>query len=221
VLILCAIAACAGWLPIKRNRLRVTAGVGVAAMGFTMIGLEMLLLLAFQAIYGYIYQQLAVIIAGFMVGMALGSWLGLHRLDSLDEQADIRRLARLQVLAALSPLLLFLLLHAFAATKLSTLGFLVSQILFPILAVFCGLFGGYQFPIASRLFFAGRQSQTESTGTLYALDLAGSCLGAIVLSSYLVPVFGFQQTAWLMAVVNLAPAALLGLLVFGKRALPA
>ena len=45
-------------------------------MGFTMIGLEILLLLAFQAIYGYFYQQLAILIGAFMAGMAAGKLAG-------------------------------------------------------------------------------------------------------------------------------------------------
>jgi len=65
-------------LAAKKRRPRTAAACCTAAMGFTLIGLEMLLLLAFQAIYGYVYQQLAVIIAAFMAGMALGSWLALR-----------------------------------------------------------------------------------------------------------------------------------------------
>ena len=45
-------------------------------------------------------------------------------------------------------------------------------------------------------------------GTLYAIDLLGGCAGALLLSSYLIPVFGFWKTAWLSAAVNLAPALL-------------
>ena len=55
------------------------AALATAAMGFTMIGLEILLLLAFQAIYGCVYQQLAMVIGAFMAGMAAGSWLALCR----------------------------------------------------------------------------------------------------------------------------------------------
>ena len=47
-------------------------------MGFTLMALEVLLLLGFQAIYGYVYQQLALLVAAVMMGMALGSWLGLR-----------------------------------------------------------------------------------------------------------------------------------------------
>ena len=46
-------------------------------MGFTLLGLEMLLLLGFQALYGYVYQQLSILVALFMVGMATGAWLAL------------------------------------------------------------------------------------------------------------------------------------------------
>jgi predicted membrane-bound spermidine synthase len=43
---------------------------------------------------------------------------------------------------------------------------------------------------------------------LYAIDLLGGCLGALLLSGYLIPVFGFWKTAWLTAAVNLAPILL-------------
>jgi len=221
-LALVAIAACVRGLPMSQFRLRASAGFCVAAMGFTVIGLEMLLLLAFQAIYGYVYQQLAVIIAGFMVGMALGSWRGLRRaagsLANGIDPKDVRLLVVLQFLAALSSLLLYLLFRAFALANELPIIFLVSRIIFPFLAVVCGLLGGIQFPIASRIFFARSRGEAESPGTLYALDLVGACLGALLLSSYLIPVFGFQETAWLMAVVNLVPALTLGLLAWGKPA---
>jgi spermidine synthase len=219
-LVLFAIAFLVRLLPAVHNRLRVGIGFGVAAMGFTLIGLEILLLLAFQAIFGYVYQQLAIIVAGFMVGMALGSWWALRGATGSEvrpvRDKEVRLLFGLQFLAALSPLFLYLLVQACAATKHATIIFLVSQVLFPLVAVICGLLGGYQFPIASRIYFAGSKGIELSPGALYGLDLAGACLGALILSSYLVPVFGFQQTAWFMATVNLAPAALLGALIWGQ-----
>jgi predicted membrane-bound spermidine synthase len=45
-------------------------------------------------------------------------------------------------------------------------------------------------------------------GALYAMDLLGGCAGALLLSTYLIPVFGFWRTAWLCAAINLAPALL-------------
>ena len=71
---------------------------------------------------------------------------------------------------------------------------------FPALAALAGMLGGYEFAVASRM--------VQRPGRLYALDLAGSCLAAILFSVWLVPVFGFFRTALLSAMVSLAPAAL-------------
>jgi spermidine synthase len=211
--LLLALVAGGRLLPGKERRRRATAACCTAAMGFTLIGLEMLLLLAFQAIYGYVYQQLAVVIAALMAGMALGSWLALvgqasrpapDRPGGLSHQ--VRALAWLQVLAALAPLLLYAAFEAVTRVTSPAGLFLVSQVLFPVLALFCGMLGGYEFPVASRIFFS--TSRGRGPGTLYALDLAGSCLGAVLFSAYLVPVFGFLKTAVLTAMVSLAPAAL-------------
>lgn len=204
-LLLFAVAVVLRWLPRKEQRPRASAGFCTAAMGFTLMGLEVLLLLAFQAIYGYVYHQLAIVIAGFMAGMALGSWRGMR------STAGMRSLAGLQGIAALSSLMIYAVFRVLAPVQ-NPLGlFLVSQILFPALALLCGLLGGYQFPVASRIFFAGSKRAAGSPGTLYALDLLGACLGAVLLSAYLVPLFGFFKTALLMALLNLAPAALAAL----------
>lgn len=179
-----------------RRRVAAIAGYSVAAMGFTLIGLELLILLAFQATHGYVYHQLAIVIAALMAGMALGAW------RAVRGTAGLRALARIQLLAAATPVALCLLF----ASRFQ------FALVFPAAALAAGFLGGYQFPVASRVFFDG---PVRSPGTLYGLDLAGACLGAVALSLYLVPVFGFLKTALLMAMVNAAPAALL--LVCGRR----
>jgi predicted membrane-bound spermidine synthase len=182
-----------------RKGARGQAGLAVAAMGFVVLGLEVVLLLAFEAIHGYVYQQLALIIAGFMVGMALGSRAALQRTGSLHT------LAAVQALGALAPLALVLL----AAP---------SEVVFLVLAACCGALGGYQFPMASRLYFG--EAGDGARGALYSLDLAGSCAAALMLSAWIIPVFGLARTALLLAIVNAIPAAML-LTSAGARRRPA
>ena len=119
-----------------------------------------------------------------------------------------RVMATVQVLAALSPLLLYGFFAMCARSKNPAGLLIVGEILFPIVALLCGMLGGFQFPLASSLFFAGRRHSPQNPGTLYAVDLLGACLGAIVLSAYLIPVFGFLKTAALIFVLNLATALL-------------
>jgi predicted membrane-bound spermidine synthase len=154
-----------------------------------MIGLEILLLLGFQAIHGYVYHQLAFLVAIFMAGMATGSW------RSKGAPCSWGRLALLQGLAAIATPLFCLLM-----------GYDLSAPLFALMAFLSGLLGGYQFPLASRLFFGAVEE--SGTGALYALDLAGSCLGAVVFSAWLIPLFGFWRTGLVISVLCLASALL-------------
>jgi spermidine synthase len=166
------------------------------------MALQILLLLAFQSVYGYVYHQLAVLIAMFMAGIAFGSWLGIRTARGATPPLPV--MATIQfVIAASAPALIFLvsLLTRSSATLLA------EQSLFPVLAGLGGMLGGYQFPIATEIYLRDTNSEA-GLGALYALDLVGGCAGALLLSSYFIPVFGFWKTAWLSAAVNLAPALL-------------
>ncbi len=192
-------------------RARRAAGFAVATMGFTELGLEILLLLGFQALYGYVYHELTLLVALFMVGMAGGAYLALRRVPGSSVSPlskDLRLLAAFEILAALSPLLLYGLLVELGRVSSEGGQRIASQMLFPLLALGSGWLGGFQFLLATRVYFAGDGRRQSSPGVLYGLDLVGACLGALALSALLIPVYGFLRTAVLMAVVNLAPTVL-------------
>ena len=191
----------------KQRRLQIAAGSCTASAGFTMIGLEMLLLLGFQSVYGYVYQQLALVIAGFMAGLAAGSWLATGR-GSLRRT---RQLAITQVLVAAAPLLLVALLQG-AAQAGSTPALAACRAAFLVASVLSGMLGGFEFRSASAVFFQGAERlEGRRLGTLYALDLAGSCVGAVLFSTWFIPIFGFLKTALLMSLISMAPAVLASL----------
>ena len=224
--------------PLIERRYRIAAAFCVAAMGFTLMALELLLLLGFQAIYGYVYHQLAILIAVFMVGMAAGTWLQMRRprggaedlsafaaaASGIPRDADaspanpagMRTLVGLQLLAAISALFLYGLFELLSRVTSVPGLFVVSQVAFPSLALISGMLGGYQFPLASRIYFSN--GLRRSAGALYGLDLLGACAGAVVLSLFLFPVYGFLRTAVFIAVVNLAPAGLAALPTRDARA---
>lgn len=141
-----------------------------------------------------------------MAGMALGSW------GALRSRVQHWQLLCLQIAAVASPLALYATLVAASGVSDAAGLRLASYVLFPALAIACGFLGGYQFPLAARVFFT--DADGGGAGALYALDLAGACAGALLLSAYLVPVFGMARTAALIAAANLVPAALAGLLAW-------
>jgi spermidine synthase len=209
LVLLCA-AAFFAFVPARRQRIRTAAACSMAATGFTLMALQIFLLLAFQSIFGFVYSQLAILIALCMAGIALGSWLGMRR----NKAHASRAVALTQLALALSAPLLMLCVSQLAKLSAPNAMWFVAQIVFPSLAALSGILGGYQFPIATAMYSAEEDRQ-QSLGTLYALDLLGGCLGALVLSGYLIPVFGFWKTAWLCAAVNLAP-----LLLVARNRLP-
>jgi spermidine synthase len=198
--------------PAREKRVRSATACCMAATGFTQMALQIFLLLAFQSIYGYVYHQLTILIAMCMAGIAFGSWLGIRRIRSSD-RPPYRTIATTQFLLALSgPALIFVVSLLSKISGVATT-WLAAQFVFPALAALCGMLGGYQFPIATEVYLYDYDYNDDSSGrsrlgTLYAIDLLGGCAGALLLSSYLIPVFGFWKTAWLSAAVNLAPALL-------------
>jgi spermidine synthase len=183
-------------------RIALGAQYAVLAMGLTVISLQVILLLGFQAIFGFVYYQLVLLVAAAMLGMGIGGWLSIRQAGS-----QVRTLLLLQVALALSPLALYGVLRAFAATAGSLS--LAGEVLIPVIALGGGLLGGYHFPFASRVYFETRRKNRGGIGRLYALDLLGACFGAMILSTYLIPIFGFFESALVISVLNSAPCLLL------------
>jgi len=223
-------------------RTRRSAAFAVAVVGFTELALEILLLLGFQALYGYVYHELTILVALFMVGVALGAGWALRSSPAAGDaplRRDLWLLAGVQIVVGASPLLFYGLFVHLGRLSSSLGQWAASEILFPALALFAGIFGGIHFLLSSRIYFADKKSarisspgasqpqtsqradalyaQTRATtlrepasspGVVYALDLAGSCAGALALSVLLIPIYGFLRTALLMAAVNLVPTAM-------------
>jgi spermidine synthase len=193
--------------PAGEKRGRTAAAFCVAATGFTLMAQQIFLLLLFQSVYGYVYHQLATLIAMFMAGIALGSWLAIHHAASRIAGGLMATAAAVQLLLAASLPALMLVIGLLAQTSRWSATLLTAQLVFPLLAALSGTLGGYQFPVATEIYLRDGSARC-GLGTLYALDLLGGCAGALLLSGYLIPVFGFWKTAWFSAAVNLAPAVL-------------
>ncbi len=74
-------------------------------------------------------------------------------------------------------------------------------VVFPLLALAAGTLTGMAFPLAVAL---TPGSISRAAGSLYAADLAGGCLGALLGTVLFVPVLGIPQTCAVIALVGLA-----------------
>lgn len=195
--------------------LRKQVAIGPAAVrwsvlsgGYILMTMQLLLLLGFQSLYGYVYAKLAVLIGMFMAGMAAGTWSALRRTGSSEATRTMRLAAINQAALSASAPVLMLIMLALQHASESPAGDLFAALVFPVLAFASGVPGGMQFPLAAEIYFA-RPAAKANLGLLYALDLIGGCGGAILLGGLLIPVFGFWRVAWLAALVGLPGALLL------------
>jgi spermidine synthase len=200
------VAILLAFAPRHESRAPVAAITSVAATGFTLMALQIFLLLAFQSIYGYVYHQLAILIGLGMAGIAVGSWMAARRRGG-NPRSTICALASTQILLALAAPALILTISLLARLTGPVTTWIAAQCVFPALAASSGVLGGCQFPNATAIYLDEDNSR-RSLGALYAVDLLGGCAGALLLSTYLIPVFGFWRTAWLCAAINIAPALL-------------
>jgi predicted membrane-bound spermidine synthase len=177
----------------------------VGTTGFAEITIEVVTLLGFQAIHGYVYYKIATIIMAFMVGLALGAaWM-----RRIIERTAVGRRAFLivQLLVCLYPIILLAVLLVLSrssqADTESFMSMLHTHVTFPLMAFLAGFVGGLQFPLATSLLLAETPGTARVAGRTYGVDLLGSCLGALLTTTLLIPVFGIPYACVTASLLNL------------------
>jgi len=193
-----------------RNRSKDTRAnpviLAIGTTGFSEITFQVVVILAFQVLYGYVYYKLCLILASFMIGLVLGGWYVNRILNRLKNA--LSTYIKTQIAICIYPLILlpiFALLAAYGG-KIPT--FLRIDTVFAFLPVIAGFIGGVQFPLASKICLKGREVG-RTAGFLYGIDLLGSCLGALLASAILIPILGIFHTCLLVATLNFGVLVLL------------
>ena len=160
---------------------------------------DLLVIFAFQAFYGYVYQQIGLLVTAFMAGISLGGLIMTRRVERIEKGKSL--LMRLEGAIA-ACWLLFPIVLAILYAQAGRPG--VSAAVGPILLILNTLAGflvGMEFPLASKMYL--RASPSETAGILYASDLLGAFLGALLVSAMLLPALGVLETCLLVAVLKL------------------
>ncbi len=169
-------------------------------VGFTEISLEIILILGFQIIHGFVYYQLALLIACYMIGLALGSRMAIRKKMSMNALSS--RFIYFQGIMTIYPILLSLLFGYFQTNESAFLNLFNSQGAFSCYMLVAGLIGGYQFPMANRIYLKTGVRIEKTAGFLYGMDLTGSSMGALITSAFFIPVFGIHSTLFFLAFLN-------------------
>lgn len=149
----------------------------VAITGFCGMVFHLILILAFQTLFGYIYTWLGIVMAFYMGGMAAMGWLVNEKLDKLIISKAI---IKVLFFILITSLLLQFVLRFFSKMH--------SPALYLIVIIWAGGLFGSIFPLFCRLY--KRVRQKSNFGSIYAADLFGGAAGALVICGILIPLYG-------------------------------
>ena len=171
-----------------------------AATGLAGMSLEFVLLLAFQTLYGSVYHKLGILVGSFMLGLALGALIAAR----LAVGAASLKLGLAIIAAAVAGLsaLLPSIIAGVGGLPAGGLGDVLAQAAFPLLTGVLGALVGAAYPFATGCLRAMHVEAGRASGTIYAADLLGACLGAAAISIVLAPILGLVAAAGIVGAAN-------------------
>jgi spermidine synthase len=164
---------------------------GIFVTGISASAIEVILIIAFQVIYGYTYQMMGILITFFMAGLFVGSIFIIKKI-----KVFVRTYSLVQYLIGIYSMLVALSLYILRAAPVS--GIFV-HIAFILLIFIIGILTGLQFSLASRLRTMPILKIAAST---YASDLLGAAVGAVLVAAFLIPYFGIIKVSLIIAILN-------------------
>lgn len=174
---------------LKKFSFRMPLTLSIGTTGMSEICFQIIVILAFQVLYGYVYYKIGLILTSFMIGLVLGSFLINRRLERIKNERSLY--LKTQGLICLYPLILPL---AFTRP--------MHESIFVFLPMIAGFLGGFQFPLANKICLRASGDIGKTTGLLYGIDLFGSCIGGLLAGLILIPLLGIIQTCMFLFIVN-------------------
>ena len=179
--------------------------------GFAGLSFEITAIFVFQNNWGFVYRAVGMLIALFMLGLAVGSaWTGhwVEKRAPAPGRAS-RHLAALQALIAVLNLALLLLLHFGLPRGWS------GQVLMAVWLGLMGLLGGAILPLGLRAL--DRRPAGHAAGFLNAGDYLGGAIGSLLMAAFFLPLLGTASSLLLISFLALAASLLLWIVPFESR----
>lgn len=156
--------------------------------GFTGAGTEIILLIAFQVIAGYVYLYIGVIITLFMAGLTFGAFES-RRIKENDRNkyTILTQLFTGIIIAVFAFLLTYLKGFKPDFSVQSTIG---------IMILIVSMLVGFQYGLAVS---ESKKEAGKIVSVIYSSDLFGSAFGSLVVAIFFIPVLGVYVSLLLLA----------------------
>ena len=208
------------YIKIKRGRirkdLRFNCLFAIGTTGFAGMSLEIALIFAFQNIYGYVYQMIGLIVAGFMAGLAFGGW-ATNRMILGKERNFIMLLAVFEIFLSIYAFILpYIFRLCFYGGSHNKVFIFYPEYLFFLLVGLAGILTGLQFPLVCKIMLTLGGDPGKIAGSVDSLDHIGAFAGALLTGTVFISLLGIDQTCFLTGVINMVSFTLLVLYIFQK-----
>ena len=177
---------------IRKKSLNTTLLSVISTTGFAGMSYTIILFISFQVFFGYLYYKLGLLTALFMAGLAAGSLCSTVYANRIDKNKILKILSFIELFIILFSVFLPLILNA---------GIIKTEFTFFVLMLLSGFLVGLEFPLASKT--SPYINTGQKAGILYAMDLAGAWLAALVISVWFIPVYGILTTCIFTALLKL------------------
>jgi len=197
--------------------------LAIFVSGFAASALEVVLLLGFQILYGSVYGQLGIIVTMFMAGLAVGAWMGIvaakrchgdimkgtankiRGSKTEEERGEGKALVLLAFGIAGLAVVLPLVLTALGRLSGTATALVAVRATIAFLTFVLAMLVGMEFPVASR---AESDIGAVTASRLYTADFVGASLGALLASTFLIPLIGVTAVCLLTAGLNVIGGAI-------------
>jgi spermidine synthase len=186
-----------------RCKFRVAVAGSVFISGAIEMVLQVVFLLSFQIIEGFVYRQLALIIAFFMAGLAVGAgWISWRNPARQKARGARRLFLGIQALVCVLPIGLMLFFPLIDEDIRNFLSPAAMGWLFSGLSLITGTLGGVHFALAVRVMADTGVAIEKIGGGFYALDLAGAAAGVLVAVFFILPIYGIMNTLVFLSILS-------------------
>jgi len=186
-----------------RCKFRVAVAGSIFVSGTVEMVLQLVFLLSFQIIEGFVYRQLALIIGFFMTGLAVGAgWVSRQNPSPSEPNVVWGLFIRVQALVCLLPIGLMLLLPLIHGEIRFFLSPAAMVWLFSILSLITGILGGVHFALAVMVMAGTGVAKEKIGGGFYALDLCGAAGGVLMAALLILPIYGIMNTLAFLSILS-------------------
>ncbi len=156
--------------------------------GAVCMGSEMLIIFSFQIYFGYVYQQIGLIVTLFLAGLIPGAVLAQKQQRLSTEKGLI-----ISDCVLIGLLFFYLLIVSDTVISVDKTG-QYTGLVFPFIGFVFALVCGFQFPVVLR-----DKDTTKTAVNAFSADLMGAGFGVILTATVFVPLTGLAGTALILS----------------------